>query len=352
MTTPTVAYERGVVRLLDQTKLPAEEVVHESRDLDTLIDAIQRLVVRGAPAIGVAAAHGAVLAADLRLEKGEEGDALADSLREDLGRLAQARPTAVNLGWALKRMGRVLDDASGLDPEKLREKMAAEAKAIHEEDVELCRRMGEHGASLLPDPATVLTHCNTGALATAGIGTALGVVQAAVDAGKSVRAFADETRPLLQGARLTAWELRRMDVPVDVLVDGAAGWLLRTRKVDAVLVGSDRIAANGDVANKIGTYPLAVLAHRHGVPFYVVAPTSTVDLDLASGEDIPIELRSPDEVCGFAGTRTAPEGVGAFAPAFDVTPADLVSAIVTETGVLRPPYGPALADSVARGGAA
>ena len=348
--TPTVAYETGVVRLLDQTRLPAEEVVHESRDLPTLIDAIQRLVVRGAPAIGVAAGHGAVLAADLRLAAGDEADFVA-GLRNDLAHLRAARPTAVNLGWALDRQEKVLAEAGDRSPADLRTALAAEARAIHDEDVELCRRMGEHGASLLPDSATVLTHCNTGALATAGIGTALGVVDAAVQGGKSVRVYADETRPLLQGARLTAWECQRIGVEVDVLADGAAGWLMKTRQIDAVLVGSDRIAGNGDVANKIGTYAVAVLAQRHGVPFYVVAPTSTVDLSLASGEDIPIEMRAAEEIHAFGGARTAPQGVGGFNPAFDVTPAELVSAIVTETGVLRPPYGPALRASVAGGGA-
>jgi methylthioribose-1-phosphate isomerase len=347
--TPTVAYAPGVVRLLDQTRLPDEETVLECRDLDTLVDAIRRLVVRGAPAIGVAAAHGAVLALEERMARNVSGPELHTGLREDLRALRAARPTAVNLMWAVDRMGRVLDDFEG-DSAALLDAFRKMARRIHEEDVDLCRRMGEHGSALLPDPATVLTHCNTGALATAGIGTALGVVQAAVDAGKRIRAYADETRPLLQGARLTAWELQRMGVEVDVLVDSAAASLLRSGVVDAVLVGSDRIAANGDVANKIGTYPLAVLARRHRVPFYVVAPTTTVDLEVADGDGIEIEMRPGQEVHAWGGCRSTPEGVGAYNPAFDVTPAELVDAIVTETGVLRAPYAPALRAAVAQGG--
>ncbi len=337
---PTVEYRPGVVRLLDQTRLPLEEVVHESRDLDTLIDAIRRLVVRGAPAIGVAAAHGAVLALERRLDRGETGDLLDQGLRKDLSALRAARPTAVNLMWAVDRMSSLMDRTQA---EELVQAWREEAARIQAEDVELCRRMGEHGAALLPDPSVILTHCNTGALATAGIGTALGVVRAAVDAGKRVRAYADETRPLLQGARLTAWELQRMGVEVEVLADSAAASLLRDKKIDAVLVGSDRIAANGDVANKIGTYPLAVMARRHGVPFYVVAPTSTVDLQVANGDAIAIESRDPSEIHSLGGVRTTPEGVGAYNPAFDLTPAELVDAIITETGVLRPPYASALA---------
>ena len=343
MSLPTVDFAPGVVRLLDQTRLPHEEVALECRDLDTLIDAIQRLVVRGAPAIGVAAAHGVVMAADIRLAAGEKGEGLLSGLHEDIERLRASRPTAVNLGWALDRMSPLL--AAGT--EGLRDRLATEARKVHDEDVELCRRMGENGAALLPNNGTVITHCNTGALATAGIGTALGVVLAAAAAGKKLKVFADETRPLLQGARLTAWELQRAGVEVQVIADGAAGWTLKTQKIDAVLVGSDRIAANGDVANKIGTYPLAVLAHRHKVPFYVVAPYSTVDMSLASGEEIPIELRDGAEVTHLAGQPVAPVGVDGFNPAFDVTPNELVTAIVTEVGVLRPPYRETLSQSYA-----
>ena len=341
MTMPTVDYVPGSVRLLDQTRLPQVEEVLDCRSIDQLIDAIRRLVVRGAPAIGVAAAWGVVLSAHLR----QSGD-FYSGVREDVARLRASRPTAVNLGWALDRLAAILDqlDADGSAPDRALARLTEEAQAIQQEDVDLCRRMGEFGAELLPDEATIITHCNTGALATAGIGTALGVVFAAADAGKKVKVFADETRPLLQGARLTACELQRAGVEVEVICDGAAGWTMRCHDIDAVFVGSDRIAANGDVANKIGTYSLAVMAQRHGVPFYVVAPYSTLDLSLASGAEIPIELRDPSEVTTFGGRATAPDGVGAFNPAFDVTPAELVAGIVTEKGVFRPPYERAFRD--------
>ncbi|RKZ14812.1 S-methyl-5-thioribose-1-phosphate isomerase [bacterium] len=335
MTTPTVQYEPGCVRLLDQTRLPAVEEILDCHSIDALVDAIRRLVVRGAPAIGVAAAWGVVLSAHLN----RDGDFFA-AVQKDIATLRAARPTAVNLGWALDRLGVELDaiKQQGVDPERALVYLTEAAEKIHQEDIELCERMGRYGAELLPDEATIITHCNTGALATAGIGTALGVVFAAVEAGKRVKVFADETRPLLQGARLTAWELQRAGIEVEVICDGAAGWTLHTQHIDAVFVGSDRIAANGDVANKIGTYPLAVLARRHGVPFYVVAPYSTLDLSLASGAEIPIELRDPAEVTRFGDLATAPEGVGAFNPAFDVTPAELVTGIVTEKGVFRAPF--------------
>ena len=333
MAIPTVAYVPGSVRLLDQTRLPHHEEVLDCRTIDELVDAIRRLVVRGAPAIGVAAGWGVVLSAHLR-----QGDGFHSGVSEDIATLRASRPTAVNLGWALDRMVAVLDELGEADPATALDRLAEEAGRIHQEDVELCRKMGENGAALISDDATIITHCNTGALATAGIGTALGVVFAAVDDGKTVKVFADETRPLLQGARLTAWELGRAGVEVEVICDGAAGWTMHTHRIDAVFVGSDRIAANGDVANKIGTYSLAVLARRHGVPFYVVAPYSTLDMTLATGAEIPIELRDPSEVTSFGGQATAPDGVGAFNPAFDVTPAELVSGIVTEKGVFRPPY--------------
>lgn len=337
MSIPTVAYREGAVELLDQTRLPGEVVVHPCPDIPELVDAIRRLRVRGAPAIGVAAAYGVVLSADLALRDGLAGEAFPARIREDIATLRASRPTAVNLGWALDRLATVLDR----DPS--REALLAEAQRIHREDEDLCRRMGELGADLLPDPCTVITHCNTGALATAGIGTALGVVIAAHEAGKRIEVIADETRPLLQGARLTAWECQQRGIPVTVQCDGAAGFTLARRKIDAVLVGSDRIVANGDVANKIGTYPLAVLAHRHGVPFYVVAPYSTLDLSLESGDRIPIEEREGEEVVSLAGRRTAPDGVPGWNPAFDVTPAELVTAIITERGVFRAPYRESLA---------
>ena len=332
MSTPTVAYRDGAVHLLDQTRLPHHEEVLVCGDVPTLVDAIRRLVVRGAPAIGVAAGHGVVMAAERRLDAA--GDFVA-GVREDVETLRASRPTAVNLGWALDRQAAVLDRMPDAHPTAVRDALAAEARSIHEEDEELCRRMGRFGAELLPDPATVITHCNTGALATAGIGTALGVILTAAEQGRSVKVFADETRPLLQGARLTAWELRRAGVNVEVMSDGAAGWCLHTQGVDAVLVGSDRIAANGDVANKIGTYPLAVLAERHGVPFYVAAPYSTFDLSLARGADIPIEQRPAEEITRGFGRPTAPDGAGTYAPAFDVTPAELITALITDRGLIQ-----------------
>jgi len=313
---------RDVVRVLDQRRLPAEEVWLDLTSADEVAQAIKDLTVRGAPAIGVAAAF--ALAVEAR--RGTD----PHRLREAAERLVHARPTAVNLGWAVRRMTRRL----GLAPAEV----LAEANAIRDEDEANCRRIGQLGGALLPPRANVLTHCNAGALATAGYGTALGIVRGAVEAGKAVRVLADETRPFLQGARLTAWELQRDGIPVTVLTDGMAGWLMACGEIDCVVVGADRIAANGDVANKIGTYALAVLAGHHGVPFYVAAPWSTVDLETPSGREIPIEERPADEVLVIAGQRIAPEGVGARYPAFDVTPERLVTAIVTERGIVRRPY--------------
>jgi len=288
------------------------------------------------------------MAADWLLEQGSGGDELRRGLERAMGELDASRPTAVNLRWALSRMReRLASLPQDAEPATVREALAAEAAAIQQEDVDLCRRMGENGAALLPDPCTVITHCNTGALATAGIGTALGVVFAAVEAGKKVSVFVDETRPLLQGARLNTWELAQRGIPATLICDGAAGWTLKTQRVDAALVGADRIAANGDAANKIGTYSLAVLCARHGVPFYVAAPYSTLDLGLASGEEIPIEERDPAEVTGVRGLAVAAEGTQAFNPAFDVTPAELIAGIITEHGVFRPPFTKSLAKAYA-----
>ncbi len=317
---------RDLVRLLDQRRLPGEETWLELGDADGVADAIRTLAVRGAPAIGVAAAYG--LAVEAR-----RGAPLA-RLREASETLAHARPTAVNLAWAVRRMGRRLEQgAAGL---------LAEAHAIRDEDEAACRRMGALGAALLPPRATVLTHCNAGALATAGYGTALGVIRAAVEAGNPVTVLAGETRPFFQGARLTAWELHRDGIPVTVLTDGMAGWLMARGEVSCVLVGADRIAANGDVANKIGTYQLAVLAAHHRLPFYVAAPWSTVDRATPSGAAIPIEERASDEVLLIGAQRIAPLGVTARYPAFDVTPAALVTALVTERGVVRAPLAEGL----------
>jgi methylthioribose-1-phosphate isomerase len=313
---------RDVVRLLDQRRLPAEEVWLELESADDVARAIKDLTVRGAPAIGVAAAYGIAVEA----RRGAD----VTRLRDAAERLVHARPTAVNLAWAVRRMSRRI----GLGAAEL----LAEAHAIRDEDEAACRRIGALGAPLLPPSARVLTHCNAGALATAGYGTALGVVRAAVEAGNPISVFADETRPFLQGARLTAWELHRDGIPVTVLTDGMAGWLMARGEIACVVVGADRIAANGDVANKIGTYALAVLAAHHNLPFYVAAPWSTVDLQTATGADIPIEERASDEVLTISGQRIAPLGVPARYPAFDVTPAPLVTAIVTERGVVRRPF--------------
>ncbi len=310
------------LRLLDQRALPQREQYVDCHDARDVARAIAEMVVRGAPAIGIAAAYG------LAMEALQGGD-----LERAAAVLRAARPTAVNLSWAIDR---VL--GAGRDPETLRR----EAEAIDAEDLATCRAIGRAGATLFPQRVTVLTHCNAGGLATAGYGTALGVIRAAVEAGKHVRVVADETRPYLQGARLTAYELMKDGIDVTILPDAAAGHLMARREVDAVVVGAGRIAANGDVANKIGTYSLAVVAQANDIPFYVAAPLSTVDLETPSGEHIPIEERSPDEVTSLGGVPIAPPGVPARNPAFDVTPAPLVTAIITEKGVLRPPFGPAL----------
>ena len=337
------------MKLLDQTLLPGKVRSLRVADVETMRDAIRRLAVRGAPAIGIAAAYGVVLAA--RSSRAKNARGLERDVRKAIARLASARPTAVNLRWALDRMEGVLErflegtqnggQAAAL-PARLRAALLEEARAIHREDEELCSAIGTHGAALIADGSTVLTHCNAGALATGGCGTALAAIYAAAEDGKSIRVFADETRPLLQGARLTAWELRRAGIDVTVLCDNAAPSLLRSGRIGCVIVGADRIAANGDVANKIGTYGVAVLARENGIPFYVAAPTSTFDASIGSGEDIPIEERSADEVLAGFGKRTAPPGVAAYNPAFDVTPARYITGIITEAGVLRPPYGPAI----------
>jgi methylthioribose-1-phosphate isomerase len=314
------------VRLLDQRLLPGEETWLELVTADAVADSIRTLAVRGAPAIGVAAAYG--LAVEARR------GASPERLRDAAELLARARPTAVNLAWAVRRMSRRIGGPAAA--------VLAEAHAIRDEDEAACRRIGALGAPLLPPEARVLTHCNAGALATAAYGTALGIVRAAREAGRLEHVFADETRPFFQGARLTAWELQRDGIPVTVLTDGMAGWLMVRGEISCVVVGADRIAGNGDVANKIGTYGLAVLARHHDIPFYVAAPWSTFDPSLATGAGIPIEERSSDEVVRIFGRLVAPEGVPARYPAFDVTPAGLVTAIVTERGVLRPPYGPAI----------
>jgi methylthioribose-1-phosphate isomerase len=329
----------GRVRFIDQVRLPGAEAYVETADYRELAAAIRGLSLRGAPLIGITAAYGLALAAH-EASEGGLGPLLV-RLRSAANELRATRPTAVNLAWALDRVLGVAEAAG--DATSAVAAVEAEALRIHEEDIAACRRIGANGAALLSPGATVLTHCNTGSLATGGYGTALGVVRAAWTAGKLERVYATETRPLLQGARLTAWELQREGIPCTLIVDGAAGSLLRRGLVQAMVVGADRIAANGDVANKIGTYALAVLASENGVPFHVAAPASTIDLASANGDAIEIEERSPEEVTAPAGTPVAPEGAAAANPAFDVTPARYVTAIVTESGVARPPYAASLA---------
>jgi methylthioribose-1-phosphate isomerase len=335
MPVKTIEWKDGKVRLIDQTRLPQELVYIETDDLDTLGEAIRSLRVRGAPAIGIAAAFGVVIGVH---NAPDEPEAFFRQLHSTIAFLRQTRPTAVNLFWALDRMQKVAESQRDRPVPQIKAALLAEAQRILEEDRRVCREIGRHGAELLPDPAVVLTHCNTGALATADYGTALGVVYAAVEQGKRVHVYADETRPLLQGSRLNAWELMQEGIPVTILPDSAAGFVMQQGKVDCVLVGADRIASNGDTANKIGTYTLAVLAKKHGIPFYVAAPISTIDLSLASGDEIPIEERSPDEVTTCGGTRIAPAGVQVYNPAFDLTPHELIAAIITEAGVIRPPF--------------
>jgi methylthioribose-1-phosphate isomerase len=331
----------GVLEVLDQRRLPEEEVYLHLACAEEVAGAIESMAVRGAPAIGCAAAFGVALAARTAAEGGGDVAELRRQVSAASRRLAATRPTAMNLFWALGRMAEAVERAcaaAGATPRSGAEFVLEAALALLAEDVATCRAIGAAGLALVPAGARILTHCNAGALATAGFGTALGVVRAAAGAGRRPRVLADETRPFLQGARLTAWELARDGIPVTVITDGMAGYLMRRGEVDLVVVGADRIARNGDVANKIGTYSLAVLAREHGLPFYVAAPISTLDPALESGDAIPIEERSRDEVSQIGGRKVVPDGVPVRHPAFDVTPARLVSAIVTERGVARAPY--------------
>jgi methylthioribose-1-phosphate isomerase len=331
----------GSVRFIDQTRLPAEERFEQTADWRVVEEAIRALRIRGAPALGVAAAFALCLAAgDPRITSMND---LQLAFRTALEGLAASRPTAVNLFTALARMRRVAEHSFPSGVAAVRERLLREALAIRQEDVDACRTIGELGAQLLEARSTVLTHCNAGALATAGTGTALSVIVSAWTQGRIARVYVDETRPLFQGARLTTWELGRAGVPHTLITDSTAGSLFRRGAISAVIVGADRIAANGDTANKVGTYPLAVLALHHGVPFFIAAPTSTIDRETPTGDDIPIEERDPAEVTHAGGIRIAPEGVEVFAPAFDVTPQELIGAIVTEAGILRPPLASAIA---------
>jgi methylthioribose-1-phosphate isomerase len=335
----------GALYLIDQLRLPGEEVWLRCEGEEDVARAIRDMVVRGAPAIGCAAAYGVAMAARrLATRRPPDAAEFLAGVDRAIELLRQTRPTAVNLFWALREMRGAAETALGgtADLPSVADALEVRAAAIQADDVAMCRRIGHHGAALLPDDAAVLTHCNAGALATAGYGTALGVVRAAREQGKTVRVLADETRPFLQGARLTAWELVRDGFDVTLIPDGAAAFLMSRGEVSCVVVGADRIAANGDVANKIGTYALALAAARHDIPFYVAAPTSTLDFDTATGADIPIEERSGAEMLSIGGTTIAAAGARARYPAFDITPAELVTAIITDQGVARPPYSESL----------
>ena len=338
---PTLRWIGGVdgcLRLIDQTRLPTEFVEIDCRDVESVWEAIRTLRVRGAPAIGIAAAYG--VCAGLHTAAGGGEAAFFTRLDDVTAYLAGSRPTAVNLFWALDRMKRKARSMRGeKSPAEIAAELLAEARAIHEEDRQTCRAIGRNGAALLRDGQGVLTHCNAGGLATADYGTALAVIFAAVESGKRLRVFADETRPLLQGARLTAWELQQRGIDVTLICDAMAAQVMREGRVQAVITGADRIAANGDTANKIGTYGLAVLAAAHDMPFYVAAPISTFDLSIAGGDEIPIEQRDPREITHGFGRQTAPDGVEVYNPAFDVTPARLIRAIVCERGVIEPVTG-------------
>ena len=324
------------VRFIDQTKLPTEEIYVNCTTYQQVADVIRNMVVRGAPAIGVSAAMG--IALGVKNSKAENVGDLKRDFDQICDVIGKTRPTAVNLFWAIKRMQQKFETVRVRPVPQIKQALIQEAQRMHAEDIAINQAMGKHGAALMPASGGVLTHCNAGALATAGYGTALGVIRAAVEAGKKIQVYADETRPFLQGARLTAWELVKDGIPTTVISDNMSGAMMRQGKIGAVIVGADRIAANGDVANKIGTYSVAVLAKEHGIPFYVAAPISTVDLETPDGSKIPIEQRSAAEVTHFAGKQVTPQGISVENPAFDVTPAKYVTAIVTERGIARAPY--------------
>lgn len=332
---PTVEWKNGAVRLLDQSRLPGAIEFLDCRDYQSVAEAIRTLKVRGAPAIGVTAAMGVALGAQT-LQTTDDAT-FTQTVLKICDDLAATRPTAVNLFWAIERMRRKLESLKGQPVSSIKQMLISESQSILEEDITLCKTMGRHGADLIRDGQTVLTHCNAGSLATAGYGTALGVIRSAWEQGKKINVIADETRPVLQGARLTAWELMQDQIPVTLITDNMAGTLMRQGKIHLCVVGADRIAANGDVANKIGTYSVAVLAKAHNIPFYVAAPYSTIDLKTKTGEDIPIEQRNPSEVITIHGSHpVAPKGVAVYNPAFDVTPAELITGIITERGVFKP----------------
>jgi methylthioribose-1-phosphate isomerase len=335
MNIETLRWRDNRLEMIDQRVLPARFEYLSYDSAASVAHGIRAMVVRGAPAIGCAAAYGVALEA-LRLKE-TAPETFCSGMEKGFASLAQSRPTAVNLFWALQRMRQVWQGMGAAAPAVVAERLLDEAHEVHAEDIRINRAMGAAGAALLADGARVLTHCNAGALATAGWGTALGVIRSAAEAGKKISVIADETRPFLQGARLTAWEMVQENIPVTLITDNMAGHLMAHNEIDAVIVGTDRVAANGDVANKIGTYMVAVLARRHNIPFYVACPLSTIDLNIASGAEIPIEERAPEEVTGFRDCQWAAQGVKVRNPAFDVTPAELVTALITEKGVVREP---------------
>jgi methylthioribose-1-phosphate isomerase len=348
---PTIEWQDDAVVMVDQRKLPANEVYVRCKTGNDVAKAIRNMVIRGAPAIGVAAAMGVALEMGRSKQTGTRQ--FATEFQKTCDAMTATRPTAVNLFWAIERMKRCFSEGAlaGESVEQLQARLKDEARRIHDEDVASCRAIGRHGASLVPAEACVLTHCNAGALATAGYGTALGVIRGAIEAGKRVKVLADETRPFLQGSRLTAWELVKDGIDTTVITDNMAGVLMRDERVDLVVVGADRIAANGDTANKIGTYTVAVLAKEHGIPFYVAAPWSTVDLAAADGSRIPIEERSAKEVTHIGSSQVAPEGAHIRNPAFDVTPHRFITAIITDRGVFHPPFSKSLRDGDTAGSA-
>jgi methylthioribose-1-phosphate isomerase len=336
----TLEWTDSGVRFIDQTKLPTEETYVTCKTYTQVADVIRNMVVRGAPAIGVAAAMG--IALGVKASKAENGGDLKHEFDQICDVMGKTRPTAVNLFWAIRRMREKFEMLRVRPLEQIKQALIEEAQRMHAEDIAANQAMGRHGATLMPASGGVLTHCNAGALATCGYGTALGVIRAAVEQGKKIHVFADETRPFLQGSRLTAWELMKDGIPTTVISDNMAGAMMQQQKINAIVVGADRIAANGDVANKIGTYSVAVLAKEHGIPFYVAAPLSTVDFETPDGSGIPIEQRDGKEVTHIAGRQMVPDGVEVENPAFDVTPAKYVTAIVTERGIARAPYGESL----------
>jgi len=335
---PTIEWHGRHLRMIDQRKLPARIEWYTCRTYMDVVRAIEAMVIRGAPAIGVAAAMGLALGVQSMKTKAS----FIQRFRDMSDRMVKARPTAVNLRWAVERMGRVADKTAEMALDEIKKALRDESQRIFDEDVRINRKIGEYGERVVPREATILTHCNAGSLATAGYGTALGVIRAANEKGKNIQVIADETRPWLQGLRLTAFELMQEGIPVTVIADSAAGYMMKQKRVDLVITGADRIAANGDVANKIGTYQVAVLARENGIPFYVAAPLSTIDLSIKSGDAIPVEEREGNEICRFGRRLIGPEGVKALNPAFDITKGKYVTAIITEKGLVKPPYGAGL----------